>query len=62
MASRSAPTPFLTIAETAEYLTVSKLTVSRLLKAGRLSSVKLGRRTLVRKSAVDALVRAGARP
>lgn len=54
----AAPT-LLTVPETAELLRCGQTTVYQLLKDGRLASVKIGRRRLVRASAVAAFIEAG---
>lgn len=56
----TAPAPtLLTVAETAELLRCGQTTVYQLIKDGRLASVKIGRRRLVRASAVAAFIEAG---
>lgn len=49
----------LSPAETAEALGVSRSTVYRMISSGQLLVVKVGRRTLVAKSALVALLQAG---
>ncbi len=46
---------FLSIAETCGLLGISQRTVFRLLKAGRIPSAKLGRRTIVRRGSLEKL-------
>lgn len=53
-----APT-LLTVAETAELLRCGQTTVYQLLKDGRLASVKIGRRRLVRAADVHRFIEAG---
>jgi excisionase family DNA binding protein len=54
------PAPFLTIAEVAQRMRVSKMTVYRLVHGGELPAVRFGRSFRVQQSAVDELI-AGAR-
>ncbi|WP_103383294.1 helix-turn-helix domain-containing protein [Pseudonocardia dioxanivorans] len=49
-------TPFLTVAEVAERIRVSKMTVYRLLHSGRLPAVRFGRSFRVQPAAVDELI------
>jgi len=49
----------LSPAEAAEALGVSKSTVYRMVSSGRLAVVKVGRRTLIAKSALVALIETG---
>lgn len=51
-----ARTQFLTVAEVAEKLRVSRMTVYRLVHAGELPAMRVGRSYRVVKSAVDAMV------
>ncbi|MFT4211881.1 MAG: helix-turn-helix domain-containing protein [Microbacterium sp.] len=51
-----ADTRFLTVAEVAEIMRVSKMTVYRLVHAGELPAVRFGRSYRVPQSAVDELV------
>lgn len=46
----------LTILEAADFLRLSKSTVDRMLRRGTLSRVKIGRRTLVLRHEVEALL------
>ena len=52
--------PWLTLAEAAERLRVSERTVARLVDRGRLRTTTLGRRRLVHRTDVDALLNAAA--
>ncbi|MGI5129212.1 helix-turn-helix domain-containing protein [Pseudonocardia sp. CA-107938] len=52
------PAPFLTIAEVAQRMRVSKMTVYRLVHGGELPAVRFGRSFRVQESAVDDLIRA----
>jgi excisionase family DNA binding protein len=47
---------FLTVAEVAERMRVSKMTVYRLLHSGELPAVRFGRSFRVQRSAVDELI------
>lgn len=47
---------FVTIREASEILRISQVTVGRLLRDGKLKKLKVGRRTLIRKSDVEDLV------
>ncbi|BBX38064.1 DNA-binding protein [Mycolicibacterium mageritense DSM 44476 = CIP 104973] len=53
------PRTLLTVSETAEMLRCGQTTVYQLLKDGRLASVKIGRRRLVRADAVERFIDAG---
>lgn len=57
-ASGVVPAPFLTIAEVADRMRVSKMTVYRLVHGGELPAVRFGRSFRVQQSAVDELIRA----
>jgi excisionase family DNA binding protein len=59
-AGRVVPAPFLTVAEVAQRMRVSKMTVYRLVHGGELPAVRFGRSFRVQQSAVDDLI-AGAR-
>lgn len=50
----------LTIEEARNHLRVSRGTLFNLLGSGELSKVKIGSRTLIRRSDVDALIKRGA--
>jgi excisionase family DNA binding protein len=50
--------PFLTIAEVAERMRVSKMTVYRLVHSGELPAVRFGRSFRVQRGAVEDLIRA----
>jgi excisionase family DNA binding protein len=52
-----ATSPYMTIAEAAEYLRCSRQRVDDLLSQGRLSRVKEGRRTLVVRADIEAHLR-----
>ena len=54
MANASARPRFLTPAEVAEQLRVSSMTVYRLIKAGELRAVRIGRSFRLREDDVDA--------
>ncbi|RIU41054.1 helix-turn-helix domain-containing protein [Mycobacteroides abscessus] len=59
-AEPAAPAPtLLTVAETAELLRCGQTMVYQLLKDGRLASVKIGRRRLVRAAAVETFIERG---
>lgn len=49
-------TPFLTVAEVAERMRVSKMTVYRLVHSGQLPAVRFGRSFRVQRGAVDELI------
>lgn len=49
---------FLTVAEVAERMRVSKMTVYRLVHSGELPAVRFGRSFRVQRSAVDELISA----
>lgn len=57
-ASPSAPT-LLTVAETADTLRCGQTMVYQLIKDGRLASVKIGRRRLVRAAVVEEFIERG---
>ena len=48
--------PFLTVAEVAELMRVSKMTVYRLVHSGQLPAVRFGRSFRVQRNAVDDLI------
>lgn len=50
--------PFLTVAEIADRMRVSKMTVYRLVHSGELPAVRFGRSFRVQHSAVEDLIRA----
>ena len=50
--------PFLTVAEVADRMRVSKMTVYRLVHSGELPAVRFGRSFRVQRSAVEDLIRA----
>jgi excisionase family DNA binding protein len=50
--------PLLTAGETASYLKVARSTVWRLVEAGQLPAVRLGKVVRVRKSSLDAYIAA----
>jgi excisionase family DNA binding protein len=50
--------PFLTVAEVADRMRVSKMTVYRLVHSGELPAVRFGRSFRVHGGAVDELIRA----
>ncbi len=51
---------FLTVAEVAELVRVSRMTVYRLVQAGELPAVRVGKSYRVPEAAVDAFLRRGA--
>ena len=53
LAQSHAKTPFLTVAEVAGLLRVSTMTVYRLIKAGSLPAVRVGKSYRVREDDVD---------
>lgn len=53
---RDSGSPFMSVPEAAEFLRTSRRRIDDLLSAGVLGRVKEGRRTLVRRSDVEALV------
>ena len=57
-AKPSALPPFLTVAEVAERMRVSKMTVYRLVHSGELPAVRFGRSFRVQQAAVEELIRA----
>ncbi len=57
-AAPAPPSPWLSIPEAAEYLRTSRQAVDDLLSAGRLARHKVGRRTLVARNELQALVTA----
>lgn len=56
VASSSSRARFLTVAEVAEMMRVSTMTVYRLIKAGELASVRVGRSYRIREEDVDAYI------
>ena len=50
--------PFLTVAEIAQRMRVSKMTVYRLVHSGELPAVRFGRSFRVQEAAVEELIRA----
>ena len=54
MASARVRSRFLTVSEVADLLRVSTMTVYRLIKAGELSAVRIGKSYRVEESAIDA--------
>jgi excisionase family DNA binding protein len=50
---------FLTVAEVAELLRVSSMTVYRLIHAGELSAVRVGKSYRIREEDVDRYIRSG---
>ncbi len=50
--------PFLTVAEVADRMRVSKMTVYRLVHSGELPAVRFGRSFRVQRGAVEDLIRA----
>ena len=57
MAGELMDTRFLTVAEVAELMRVSKMTVYRLVHAGELPAIRFGRSFRVPESAVSAAIR-----
>jgi excisionase family DNA binding protein len=53
----AAASPYFTIPEAADYMRCGRRRVDNLLSAGRLTRVKDGRRTLVLRAEVDAMLR-----
>ncbi|OLT14887.1 excisionase [Pseudonocardia sp. CNS-139] len=53
--------PFLTVAEVADRMRVSKMTVYRLVHSGELPAVRFGRSFRVQRGAVDEMIRTAAR-
>jgi excisionase family DNA binding protein len=58
MAPGLAGSRFLTVAEVADLLRVSSMTVYRLIKAGELAAVRVGKSYRVREADVDAYLEA----
>jgi excisionase family DNA binding protein len=48
---------FMTLPEVKEYLRLSRSTIERHVRAGRLRNIQIGKRILFRKTAVDQFVR-----
>ncbi len=60
MASERASTgPLLTVAEVADLLRVSNMTVYRLIKGGELAAIRVGKNYRIRQDDLDAYLRAG---
>jgi excisionase family DNA binding protein len=57
LAERNRASPFLTIPEAAEWLRTSRGTIDNLLSAGVLNRHKVGRRTLIERTELEAYVR-----
>lgn len=53
MASREFGEPLLTVGEVATLMRVSNMTVYRLIKAGQLSAIRVGKNYRIRRSDVD---------
>ena len=51
--------PLLTVAEVAEVLRVSNMTVYRLIKSGELSALRVGKNYRIRESELEAFLSAG---
>jgi excisionase family DNA binding protein len=51
-----APSPYLTVQEAAEYLRTTRQAVDDMLSAGKLPRRKVGRRTLVARADLEALI------
>lgn len=51
--------PLLTVAEVAEVLRVSNMTVYRLIKAGQLAAIRVGKNYRIRQRDLDAYLNAG---
>jgi excisionase family DNA binding protein len=54
MTSQAARARFLTVAEVAQFMRVSTMTVYRLIKAGELASVRVGKSYRISEDDVDA--------
>jgi excisionase family DNA binding protein len=54
--SSSIPSAALTIDEAARYISVSRATIWRLLKSKSLARIRIGGRTVVRRTDLDALL------
>jgi excisionase family DNA binding protein len=52
--------PWLTLAETGQYLRLSRESVRRLIRSGRLTPHRVGRRVLIARDQLEQLVRGGA--
>jgi excisionase family DNA binding protein len=59
MVDNPGSSPFLTVAEVAESLRVSKMTVYRMVHSGDLPAVRVGRSFRVPTAAVDQLIASG---
>lgn len=59
MVESQGSSPFLTVAEVAESLRVSKMTVYRMVHSGELPAVRVGRSFRVPEAAVDQLIAEG---
>lgn len=53
------PGPLLTVAEVADVLRVSNMTVYRLIKGGQLSALRVGKNYRIRQGDLDAYLNAG---
>lgn len=51
--------PLLTVAEVADLLRVSNMTVYRLIKAGELAAIRVGKNYRIRRNDLDAYLNAG---
>jgi excisionase family DNA binding protein len=51
--------PLLTVAEVADILRVSNMTVYRLIKGGQLSAIRVGKNYRIRQGDLDAYLQAG---
>jgi excisionase family DNA binding protein len=59
MAEQQGPPRFLTVAEVAELMRVSKMTVYRMVHAGEMPAVRMGRSFRVPQAAVEHLISEG---
>ena len=59
MAEQQGPPRFLTVAEVAELMRVSKMTVYRMVHAGEMPAVRMGRSFRVPQAAVEDLISEG---
>jgi excisionase family DNA binding protein len=59
-ASRRSGSPFLTVAEVADMLRVSNMTVYRLVNAGAMKAVRIGKSYRITEAEVDRYLREGA--
>lgn len=60
MVGRDQADPLLTVAEVADVLRVSNMTVYRLIKGGQLSAIRVGKNYRIRQGDLDAYLNAGA--